>query len=637
MNPDGVTRLRAELIGVEPTYVDVDGVIRHASPETLRAIVDALAGGPEPGGPLVVHRGLADELIALPAGTRSVELHTADGGVERLDPITTGAGPVIALDHEIAVGFHRLIVDGEHDVPVVSAPAHVRRLAPTTGIGLFSPTYTLWNEREHGPSLTLLAELAERSAGLGIDTVATLPLYATWIDDRTEPFEPSPYSPVSRMHWSDAYLDHSALPGAEPTAGRPDPLVDWAAVGTSSRLGLTAAVASMTAAERSRLDGYLAERPDVADYARFRAAVERDGVAHPGGIGDVDPAVVDRHAYGQLLMHDRLGELAAELRGRGQSLALDLPIGSHPHGWETWAHPGWFATDMSVGAPPDTLFRGGQNWGFPPLHPAAGRGGGHEPWRRILTRACEHADLLRIDHVMGVHRLWWIPSGADATDGAYVRYPGEELMAVIAAVSELTATTIVGENLGTVPPQVGRLLDDWSVLGLFEDQFVMIDEHEDRGLPAVPGNTVAGIRTHDMPAFRSAYRGDDLSRGPTPPDLEMCLARRRRAVDRYRQAVAAEVGRPVADAPEEVLVAALERLGRSDAHLVMIDLDDLVGETEPHNIPGVTDPVVWRRRMSVDVTTAMEADATHFLLDTVREARGDAGPDTDPGDPIERI
>jgi 4-alpha-glucanotransferase len=153
----------------------------------------------------------------------------------------------------------------------------------------------------------------------------------------------------------------------------------------------------------------------------------------------------------------------------------------------------------------------------------------------------------------------------------YVRYPREELLAVIAAEAARTATTIVGENLGTVPEQVTEALERWKVIGMFEEQFHLYDRNT---LPPVPADSVAGIRTHDMPAFAAAF-GDDAA---------------------------------------DLLDAALERLARSDAFLVVADLDDLVGETAPHNVPGKVLPSTWRRRLRAPTSEVLADECVRRRL-----------------------
>ncbi len=276
------------------------------------------------------------------------------------------------------------------------------------------------------------------------------------------------------------------------------------------------------------------------------------------------------------------------------------------YGYETWAFGGLFADGMTVGAPPDEFFDEGQDWGFPPQLPGASRRSGHALWQRVVARAGEHASLLRIDHVMGVQRLWWIPDGAGAPDGVYVRYPREELLAVIAAVAAQTRTAIVGENLGTVPEQVIEALERWDVVGLYEEQFNLY-HHGARPLDPIPSRAVAGIRTHDMPAFVAAFEGDATG-----------------AVYAYRRRLAEAVGHPVGDEAADVLDAALERLAGSDAYLVVADLDDLVEETAPHNVPGQVLHSTWRRRLRRPTSGMLaEGDVRRRLkLLSTRSGRG---------------
>jgi 4-alpha-glucanotransferase len=177
---------------------------------------------------------------------------------------------------------------------------------------------------------------------------------------------------------------------------------------------------------------------------------------------------------------------------------------------------------------------------------------------------------------MGVQRLWWIPEGASAADGAYVRYPREELLAIIAAEAHRSATTIVGEDLGTVSDEVREALTRWDVIGMYEELFHL----QAPALPRPPRRSVAGLRTHDMPAFAATVADVGID-----------------ALAGYREHVAGELGRPVAATADGLLDGALERLARSEADVVLADLDDLTGETAPHNVPGLVLDTTWRRRL----------------------------------------
>ncbi|MET0579688.1 MAG: 4-alpha-glucanotransferase, partial [Ilumatobacteraceae bacterium] len=534
-------RDRARSLGVETSYWDVDGHHHDAPEGTLRAVVDVLeadrhdAAEPAVEPVAVVRRKSAPPLIA--SGTvSSAELVLVDGTTVELVPIDGH----LELPPDLPVGCHRLHwstasgTDGTSSVVV--APATMPRSAELAGgAGMFVPAYALWERASPLPSFAHLAALTAKVPHLGIDVVSTLPLYASFLDD---PFDPSPYAPVSRLHWNEVYLDDATLPAAP--VPELDDLIDWRVLAGRRRAQLLDAATDLDPYLQAGIDRLVTERPDILDYARFRAG--RHETADAGR----PAAIVERsHLLAQYLANRQL----AAIEGPGRAvLALDLPIGSHPDGYETWARGDLYASGMTVGAPPDEFFGDGQDWGFPPQLPAAGRRSGHAMWRQAVARAGEHASMLRIDHVMGVQRLWWVPDGAGAANGVYVRYPREELLAVIAAEAARTATTVIGEDLGTVPEEVVDALARWDVLGLYEEQFNLY--HHEHGLGAVPARTVAGIRTHDMPAFAAAFSGDATG-----------------AVYEYRQLVAEALGHDVGDGPGDVLDAALERLARSDAYM----------------------------------------------------------------------
>ncbi len=491
------------------------------------------------------------------------------------------------LPPDLPIGCHELRASrtaGDETATLVVAPTTMPRDARFAGrAGLFVPAYALWERASPLPSFSHLAALAARLPGLGIDVLSTLPLYAAFLDD---PFDPSPYAPMSRLHWNEVYIDDASLPVELPTVDPPpfDELIDWRTLARRRRHQLLDAARDLDPYVQTGIDRFVATRPDVVDFARFR--VERPDpidASHPPEL------VRSSHVLAQYLANRQL----ASIEGPGRAaLALDLPIGSHPAGYETWAHGDLFASGITVGAPPDEFFADGQDWGFPPQLPAAGRRSGHALWQQLVARAGEHASILRIDHVMGVQRLWWIPDGCPASEGAYVRYAREELLAVIAAQAAATATTIIGEDLGTVPEEVVDALARWDVLGMFEEQFRLRQPQ----LDPIPARSVAGVRTHDMPAFRAAFEGD-----PTG------------GVRHYPALVAEAVGHPVGDRPGDVLDAILERLAASDAYLVMVDFDDLIGEVAPHNVPGQVLATTWRRRLREPMSAMLSDDVRRRL------------------------
>lgn len=551
---------RAAELGVVVRYEDVDHVAHDADPDSLARVVEILeADRAQSRRNVVVGVHVVDP--DAPRGSVQIDVHgTIDdaslvvGGTRTaLDPGPTSG--TITLP-ELPIGCHTLVVEsGSHveECTVVVPPGTMPGLDPDRAwSSLFVPAYALWERDDPMPSYEHVRSAAVTLGAHDIDTLATLPLYATFLD---EPFDPSPYSPISRLHWNEAYITDDVLPAAPvPELGD---VVDWRLVGARRRNQLVEAAAAADSSLLRRLSQFVAAYPDVGAYARFMA--DRDPV---GG------EIVERsHVLAQMLCDEQIGAIGAAPGSAG--LSIDLPIGSHPSGYEAWAHPGLFAPDTAVGAPPDTFFVDGQNWGFPPQLPGQMRDTGYALWRQMIERAGRHAAMLRIDHVMAVHRLWWIPDGSSADRGVYVRYPERELLAVIAASAAVADVAVVGENLGTVPPEVSVALDDCEMLGMYEEQFTTGDKR----LADIPARSVAGIRTHDMAAFAEHVATTDLTT--------------------YLRNLAASRTEPI----DDLLDAVLERLAASDAAMVVVDLDDLLGERRPHNLPGRVVPGIWQRRL----------------------------------------
>ena len=575
-------RDHATALGIETIYRDVNGQ-HHETPEhTLRQLCDVLEDdrvtAPRQLEPVVV--SVAGAGRSIDVGTsRSVTLLLADGS-EVVLPVDDGR---VTVPPDVPLGCHRLVASGDggsEEATLVVPPATMPRAGRFAAkAGLFVPAYALWERSSPLPSFTHLAALARRLPAVGIDVLATLPLYAAFLD---EPFDASPYAPASRLHWNEVYLDDAALPVLEPPPQ--GDWIDWRVLARRRRRQLLEASRDLDPFVQHGIDRLVAAFPDVEQYARFR--LER---TEPSESGHPPELVRRSHLLAQFLADRQLAGVEGEGRA---ALALDLPIGGHKSGFETWAHPELFATAMTAGAPPDEFFADGQNWGFPPQLPGAGRRSGHLLWRRAVARAGRHASILRIDHVMGVQRLWWIPDGASAKDGAYVRYPREELLAVVAAEAAATSTTIIGEDLGTVPDEVTDALRRWDALGMVQEQFTIGHDH----LAAIPARSVGGVRTHDMPAFTTAVASQ-------PADV----------LDRYRRLVEDAVGHPIGEGEGPLLDAVLERLAASDAYLVIADLDDLIGERAPHNVPGQVLDTTWRRRLKVPLSDMLSGDVRRRL------------------------
>lgn len=646
----------ARAAGVQPSYVDNGGVRRQAGTAALLGVLHAL--GVEVRGPDDAARALAEVegerrpseapvVVALDgAATTSVEagaqveLQLEDGSA--VQPTVSPDGTVTLS--ELPAGAHRLWIDGRAASHVLSSPTRLAgsRVPRRRRLGVFAPTYALRrHEGDRGMGdlrdLEATARWADEHGGA---LVATLPLLPTFLGDGAEPFEPSPYSPVSRVAWNEAYLDLAALPGASsppPAGGAPGdvpPLVDWRQQGVVVREALDAAAAALGDRGWAAVDAWGADRPDVASYARFRAATQRHGPWptwptswQQGDLTDaeLDHGVERRHLLAQWAMDQQLGELAGTLQERRQLLYLDLPIGAHPDGFDTWHHRSSFATGVSVGAPPDAFFAKGQDWGFPPLHPARSQADGHAYLRACIAHHLRHAGMLRIDHVMAVHRLWWVPPGLPADQGAYVTYPAEELYAAILLEAERAGAEVVGEDLGTVPGEVRRSLGRHGLLGMHALQFELPSE-DGEAPPAPRRRDLALLNTHDMATFDAFWTAADVDLRAELgllDDGEADDERQRRAAQRWAVASwLARTGDPV-DRPTApaVLEALVRHLGRGPARWVLLTLEDLWSEQQPQNVPGVAGDRYpsWRHRARIAVDDLPEVAP---LLDCLHTARG---------------
>jgi 4-alpha-glucanotransferase len=541
-------------------------------------------------------------------------------------------------------GYHRLRIEWGRETAetlVIAAPRRAYRTAAERLWGIFLPLYALRTERSAGGGdFTDLRAFAAWTAARGGSVVATLPMLAAFLD---EPCHYSPYTPVSRLFWNELYLDTSALPGsdapraiAERAELAATDLVDYRRQFCHNRALIERAAAEWPAADT---EAFVTERPEVTDYARFRATAERERSVwrrwpqrqRDGDLqqGDYDEAAFGYHLVAQQLAERQLSECATDLRSRGQHIYLDYPVGVHPDGYDVWRNSRLFALDASTGAPPDTFFTKGQDWGFHPFLPEALRRDGYAHFIATLRHHLRDADILRIDHVMGLHRLFWIGHGLDATDGVYVRYPAEEMYAILCLESHRHQATIAGEDLGTVPDVSRRAMARHRIGGSY---VVEMEARPDpkQALPPVSPIAVASTGTHDMPTFAGFLHGLDIADRVELGHLDLVKVQRDQE-KRAAQAAALSAYLTGKQRPkdEEVVAAATKHLAASPASLQLISIEDLWLETAPQNVPGTTDERPnWRRRARYRLE---EWDGVPGLAETLRAVDRLRKGDTDGG------
>lgn len=583
------------------------------APEALRAL-DAATWGAWLPPVLVAWDGRLTPLVQLPEGGMDAAIHLESG--ERLSLVRDAHG--LHAPGVLPWGHHRLSVERDgrrEEARVISAPVEAWRRpggARSWGVGTHLAALRSRRSRALG-DLRDLESLGHYIAGRGGDLVTVLPLLPTFNEP---PAEPSPYSPVSRLFWSELILDLGDAHRPVEAPARLDVVTAWEEV----RAALTSWPVPTEFGE------------ELARYARFRGAQARLGrnwrdwpaAARAGHLAaeHVDPDVERFHLAAQHAARAQLHELRERLERTGTRVGLDLAVGVHPDGYDPWSRPALFAEGMSIGAPPDAGFPSGQDWGFMPVLPAASRADGHAYFAASIDHQAGLAGVLRIDHIMALTRLYWIPHGFGLHEGTYVSYPAEELFAVLTLASHRHRCEIVGENLGTVPPEIGVAMPRHRVWGMYLAQF---QSPETSPLTAPTADDVAFIGTHDTPTFAGWLAGADvgervahrlLDADAAPGVLE---ARARTA-----HALAAALGSSVAE-PRAFLAALLEWLGRSASPLVVPWLEDLWLEPEGVNLPGTrsSERPNWQRPMRLlldDLFADGDVDALLRRLDEARRA-----------------
>jgi 4-alpha-glucanotransferase len=302
---------------------------------------------------------------------------------------------------------------------------------------------------------------------------------------------------------------------------------------------------------------------------------------------DYDESTKHYHLYAQWIIQQQLSALAEKARAQGQLLYLDLPLGLHSDSYDVWRYRECFVPRMAGGAPPDPVFTRGQNWGFPPMNPEAMRLNRYEYLIQLLRNHFRFARLLRIDHVMGLHRLYWIPEELSGDKGVYVEYPAEELYAILSLESHRYQAGIIGENLGTVPPAVNRALSRHNIRQMYVVQYEIMGNPERPRLRPVPPRNVASLNTHDMPPFEAFLAGLDID---DRLDLGL-LDEKTGRVECEQRAIMKRKLRSFRNA--------VQFLADSMADIVLVNMEDLWQETLPQNVPATNQETRpnWRRRM----------------------------------------
>ncbi|MFJ3585084.1 4-alpha-glucanotransferase [Streptomyces sp. NPDC090127] len=643
----------AALHGVATAYEPSAGVTVQVPDATVVAVLAALdvdAGTPEAVAAALEAARVAEDARLLPPTL----VRRQDGPAELpegLPPgtrlrVTTESGETADwadLDG-LPLGVHRveaLAPDGRADAgTLIVAPARVPR-PERRAFGLLAQLYSVLSGRSWGMGdlgdLRELATWAGRTHGAGF--VQVNPLHAAVPG---APTDPSPYRPSSRRFPDPVHLRIEDVPeydfvdaryrdeleaiGADAAelrerVLRKGALIDRDAVWELKRRALElVATVELGPGRRAAYRDFLAERGRaLEDHATYCALAERHGHhwrSWPAELRDPRSAAaavradaeltarVDFHCRLAWLTDQQLAAASTAAREAGMAVGIvhDLAVGVHPDGSDAWAQQDAFAVGMSVGAPPDAFNARGQDWGLPPWRPDALAASGYAPYRGLLRELLRHAGALRIDHVMGLFRLWWVPEGGEPTQGTYVRYDAEAMLAVLALEAHRAGALVIGEDLGTVEPGVRERLGRRGVLGTSVLWFER--DWAGTGRPLAPEewrtDCVATATTHDLPSTAARLSGDHVA-------LRHRLGLLTGDLGQERALDAAEVGDwltylerlgllPEGPGDEEAEVRAVHRfLLRTPATMVGVWLPDAVGDRRPQNLPGTWDQYPnWR-------------------------------------------
>ena len=589
-------------------------------------------------------------------------------------------------------GYHRLRLSKEDGsvlaaTHLVVAPARchepelIRR-----GERVWGPSvqlYTLRSQRNWGiGDFTDLAGFSEAAASLGADMVGLNPLHALFPAD---PAVCGPYSPSSRHFLNVLYIDPEALPEwrrceqAQRLVATPEfqsrlerlraaPLIDYPGVTACKlevlRLLYDVFVSHGTAARRAACSEFNAQHGrELERFAAFHALQDHFAAAGTnGGWRDWpapyhDPAsaacraaldgmadTVGFHRWLQWVAQQQLEAAERQARAAGLRLGLyrDLAVGPNAGGAETWGAEDLYAKAAAIGAPPDPLAPLGQDWGIPPFDPLRLREQAYAPFIRLLRANMGRDGILRLDHVMMLFRLWWVPQGSASAAGGYVHYPLDDLMGILALESQRRQCLVIGEDLGTVPDEVRRAMADY---GVYSYRVLFFERHSDgryRRPGEYPREALVAPTTHDLPPLAAFWSGEDIrlrhrlgffqAPGELKQELEVRDASRRALLNALTQdGLLPESPTPEPDpdgVAAEDLTRAVERyVARSAAAVLSLQAEEWLGMASPVNVPGTHGSYPnWQRKLEADWPEFMASDAVLRRARDVNEARSVARP-----------
>ena len=632
---------RARAAGIDAEWTSFDGRHHQVGETALRAVLAPLeaAAAPRGGLPEMITADIGAPItLSAPAGT--YRLHFEDGAAEDGHAAESTPGHV-TLPPIHRPGYHRLEIAGG-EVTLAVAPARCWTIgdafAGRRGWGLAVQLYSLRHTNDGGMGdFTALRSMVANAGAIGCDAIAISPVHALFAADANHI---SPYSPSSRIMWNGLYAD----PGASAWAtrgGLPAEFLDW-------RHASAVRLAAFRQNHATLLAGL---GPDLTAFEAFRtthgAALQRHAVFEalhghrlaadptdwdwhgwPAELRDPDHAAVAAfasenanevsfHAYLQFMADTALAGAQQAARDAGMRIGLisDIAVGVSPGGSDAWGRQGEMLEGLSIGAPPDLLNTAGQDWGVTTYSPDGLAQHGYRTLLQMLRSALRHAGGVRLDHVMGLARLWVVPRGHSAADGAYLRFPIDDILRLVRLESARHKAIILGEDLGTLPEGFPERLKSNGLAGMK----VLWFERAGQGFTSPahwPRADVAMTSTHDLPTMAGWWAGRDVDwrerLGVGDPPAEHA------AREHERRALwsACQISQSRGDAAPDrtdanaIADAVCTHIGTANCDLVLLPIEDALAMQEQPNLPNTVDEHPnWRRRLPSDVDS-MLADPT---------------------------
>jgi len=582
----------------------------------------------------------------------------------------------LMLGRDLPWGYHRLSMDCDASQAWVIVTPRQCWLPPALEQrqkiwGLAAQLYSLRSNENWGlGDFGDLRRVAESWADAGADVIGVNPLHALFPDD---PENASPYSPSSRLLLNVLYIDVTGVPGFSECAAA-QALVHSQEFQAELLECRSASLADYTQVTKLKLQAlrvlfeHWSVLPDsfrraFEDFRRQRGEILqcscafyclrqtlaaqdpslRDWRKWPEEYRDPRSEPVERFvrehepemmftAWLQWLADLQLSAAAESAKPMEIGLYRDMAVGADMCGVETWSNQQAVVSGAHIGAPPDIFNPAGQDWGLPPFHPRVLRQEGYRRFIELIRANMRYAGALRIDHVMALQRLYWIPESQPAKNGAYVRYPLEDLVGILALESQRNRCMVVGEDLGTVPEGFRERMAAAKILSyrvLFFEQNMRTGVF--RKPKDYPEQAVAVASNHDLPTVAAWWQGSDIELrerlGMYPDAQETAYQWRLRHRDREQLRRALEraklLEKPEEPQAEEWVHLIYRYLARCSSGLALIQLDDVTGEVDPVNLPGSTEQYPnWRRKLSVRTEKLLETPLVKEVVENFNEERG---------------